>query len=130
VGITPFLSVLRHFRYRKATNRVVLFWSNKTRADIFCGDELGAMTGELGLTVVHCLSREENVEGYFSPATPRVHYEKGRLSAGILESHGVTRDAAFYLCGPPPMMEAALKELQTLGVDPAAVEEERFVWKK
>jgi len=130
VGITPFLSVLRHFRNSKADNKVLLFWSNKTLSDVFCQDELRGMTRDIALTVVHCLSREDDVQGYFDAGTPREHYEKGRLSAEILKRYGVRRDAAFYLCGPPPMMEATLKELATLGVDPAAVEEERFIWKK
>ncbi|NPU83246.1 MAG: FAD/NAD-binding family oxidoreductase [Syntrophaceae bacterium] len=130
VGVTPFLSVLRHFRNGKARNRVLLFWSNKTLSDTFCRDEIREMTRDLDLTVIHCLSREDDVGGYFDGLAPRLLYEKGRLSADILKRHGVMRDAAFYLCGPPPMMESALKELGILGVDPAMVEEERFIWKK
>ncbi len=130
VGITPFLSVLRHFRNCGVKNRILLFWSNKTIADVFCGEELAAMTGELPLNVVHCLSREEDVAGYGDARLPGVKYEKGRLSAEILKKHGVTANAACYVCGPPPMMDTALKELESLGVDPAQVEQERFVWKK
>jgi len=40
VGITPFLSVLRHFRNICATNRMTLFWTNKTIDDVFAADEL------------------------------------------------------------------------------------------
>ncbi len=130
VGITPFLSVLRHFRNGKAKNRVLLFWANKTLSETFCLDEIRAMTRELDLAVVHCLSREESVDGHFDAGTPRMLFEKGRISADILKRHGVKPGAAFYLCGPPPMMDSALKDLETLGVDPGAVEQERFVWKK
>jgi len=130
VGITPFLSVLRHFRNAGAKNRILLFWGNKTMSEAFRLDEIGAMTRELDLTVVHCLSREESVEGHFDERTPRMLYEKGRVSADILGRHGVKPGAACYLCGPPGMMEATLKELEALGVDPASVQEERFVWKK
>lgn len=130
VGITPFLSVLRHFRGGKAKNRVLLFWGNKTVAETFCLDEIRAMTRELDLTVVHCLSREESVDGHFDAGTPGMLFEKGRISADILKRHGMKPGAAVYICGPPAMMDTALKELETLGVDPAAVEQERFVWKK
>ncbi|PKN34977.1 MAG: FAD/NAD-binding family oxidoreductase [Deltaproteobacteria bacterium HGW-Deltaproteobacteria-19] len=130
VGVTPFLSVLRHFRNGKARNRVLLFWGNKTLSDAFCRDEIREMTRDLDLTVIHCLSREDDVGGYFDGQAPQLLYEKGRLSADTLKRHGATREAAFYLCGPPPMMESALKELEALGVDPATVEEERFIWKK
>lgn len=130
VGITPFLSVLRHFRNRRAKNNVLLFWSNKTRADIFCGEELAAMSNELSLVVVHCLSREDTVAGLFDERFPALRYERGRLNAEIMKRHGVTGRAACYVCGPGPMMEAALKELELLGVAPQTVAQERFVWKK
>lgn len=126
VGITPFLSVLRHFRNIKAGNKTTLFWVNKTHADTFSLEELGEMTREINLTVVHCLSREDDVQGYFQQAYPRVLYEKGRLCVDILTRNGADRDAAFYLCGPTPMMEAALKEVGSLNVDPAAVMQEKF----
>ena len=126
VGITPFLSVLRHFRNIKAGNKTTLFWANKTLADAFSLEELGEMTRELNLTVVHCLSREDDVQGHFQETYPRVLYEKGRLCADILQRNGVDRDAAFYLCGPPPMMEASIKELGNLDVDPVAVMQEKF----
>lgn len=126
VGITPFLSVLRHFRNIKAGNKVTLFWANKTIEDVFSSEEIGEMTHELNLTVVHCLSREDNVQSYFQQLHPRVFYEKGRLSGDILKRHGVDKDAGFYLCGPPPMMEAALKELDSLNVDLSAVKREKF----
>ncbi len=130
VGITPFLSVLRHFRNIKAGNKVTLFWVNKGIEDVFSSDEIEAMTNELILTVVYCFSREDDVQKYFRQEYPGVFYEKGRLSSDILKRSGVTEDAAFYLCGPPPMMESTLKELGSLGVDQSAVQQERFTWEK
>lgn len=126
VGITPFLSVLRHFRNIKAPNKVILFWANKTSDDIFSSDEIKQMSRELSLNVVHCLSRDDDVNRYVDILYPNVFYEKGRLNEDILKMHGVGRDAAFYLCGPPPMMESALNDLQKLGVAPDTVEREKF----
>jgi predicted ferric reductase len=129
VGITPFLSVLRHFRNIKAGNRVTLFWSNKTIDDVVCADEIEAMTRSLALKVVHNLSRDDDVARHVKASFPDVSYEHGRLSADILRRHGASVDASFYLCGPPPMMESALQEIPSLGVDPATVEREKFSWK-
>ena len=130
VGVAPFLSVLRHFRNIKAGNKVILFWVNKGADDVFSSDEIGAMTNELALTVVYCFSREDDVQKYFLQEYPRIFYEKGRLSGDILKRFGINKDAAFYLCGPPPMMESALTELSGLGVDQSAVQQERFTWEK
>ncbi len=128
VGITPFLSVLRHFRNIKAPNKVTLFWANKTIEDIFSTEEIKQMSRELSLNVVHCLSRDDDVNRYVDTQYPNVCYENGRLSEDILKRHGVVRDAAFYLCGPPPMMESALNDLQKVGVAPDSVEREKFSW--
>jgi predicted ferric reductase len=130
VGITPFLSVLRHFRNIKATNKVTLFWANKTVEDVFCSEEIKQMTQELNLTFVHCLSRDDDVNRYVDSLYLNVFYETGRLNEDTLKRHGVVMNAAFYLCGPPPMMESALNDLQKVGVSPESVERERFSWEK
>lgn len=129
VGITPFLSVLRHFRNIGAGNEVKLFWSNKTIEDVICSDEICEMSEILKLKVIHNLSRDEDVSMHVRDSFPDVFYEPGRLSADILGKHGVSAGSAFYLCGPPPMMDFTLQELSSLGVDPENVEREKFSWK-
>ncbi|HUH64929.1 MAG TPA: hypothetical protein VLZ07_00720 [Syntrophales bacterium] len=128
VGITPFLSVLRHFKNIKAKNTATLFWVNKTMEDAFATDEIRAMTKDLALNVVYCLSRIDDVKGYYRQEYQRVFYEKGRLSGDVLKKYGANKEASFYLCGPPPMMESALAEAGTLHVDQGAVEKETFAW--
>ena len=128
VGITPFLSVLRHFRNIKAKNIVTLFWVNRTMEDVFATEEIQEMTRDLTLRVVYCLSRADDVEGYYRQERPGVFYEKGRLSGEILKRHGATKDASFHLCGPPPMMESAIAEAGSLNVDQKAIEKENFSW--
>ena len=128
VGITPFLSVLRHFRNIRAKNIAILFWVNRAMEDVLATDELQEMTRDLTLRVVYCLSRADDVQGYYRQEYPGVFYEKGRLSGDILKRHGATEEASFYLCGPPPMMESALTEVGNLNVDPKAIEKETFAW--
>lgn len=124
VGITPFLSVLRTFRKDKAQNKILLIWSNKTLQDVFCREELEAMTKELDLTVVHMLSREHQLP--FAMDQDRVHYRLGRLTREILEEFEVSPTASVYVCGPPPMQEAVLGMLQSCGVSPEHVQREAF----
>jgi predicted ferric reductase len=126
VGITPFLSVLRHFRDIKAQNHIQLFWSNKTLGDAFSLNELAGMTRELHLRVVHVLSREQDAAKYHDPSLPGVTYESGHLSKNVLLKYGVLPTAAYYLCGPPKMQEAVLAELASCGVDQGKVEKEKF----
>lgn len=126
VGITPFLSVLRHFRNIDTMNRANLFWTNKTIEDVFAADELKEMTKELNLKIVHTISREKNVDEYFQAGYPNVLYVPGHATREVLQKHLDFPGTSFYVCGPPMMQESILKELETCGVDPKSVERENF----
>jgi predicted ferric reductase len=132
VGITPFLSVLRHFRETRADNEILLFWANKTPADAFAAKELEDFTKILKLHVVHVFSRvaleEQKPAPAFEDGRPgRVSHEFGRLDQTILLRHITSTDASFYLCGPPAMQQAVLDELSQGGIDPGRVQKEAFV---
>ena len=126
VGITPFLSVLRHFRNTGATSRMTLFWTNKTIDDVFAADELKEITEELKLRVVHTLSREKEVDKYLQPDFPEVLYVPGYATRQVLQTHVDFPRTSFYLCGPPKMQDFVLGELEACGVDPESVEKENF----
>ena len=126
VGITPFLSVLRHFRNIRAWNRVRLFCTNKTREEAFAADELREMTKDLNLKVVHTLSREKETDKYFQADTPEVVYVPGYATRELLGRHIDSPNTSFYLCGPPKMQDFVLGELEACGVDRTSVEIENF----
>ena len=135
VGITPFLSVLRHFFQIKAPNAVTLFWANKTPDDAFAAKELEEFTCVLPLKVVHVFSRVTAEQSaptpVFTDTRPgTVLYEFGRLDQALLRKHLPLRDAAFYLCGPSSMQQAILVELAKCGVNADQVEKEAFVSSK
>lgn len=126
VGVTPFLSVLRHFRNIQAKNKVTLVWCNKTHADAFCCRELAETAAEINLRVIHVLSREPDLAAL--PQAPHVDYVSGRFTRDIIERFGIDPRASFYLCGPPAMQDTVLAELQSCGIEPDRVEKEKFVF--
>ncbi len=133
VGITPFLSVLRHFQETGADSNILLFWANKTPEDAFAARELEAFTTSLKLHVVHVFSRvaqeDQKPAPAFTDGRPgRVSQEYGRLDQTKLLRHIGSLDASFFLCGPPPMQQAVLAELAQCGVEPGQVEKEAFVF--
>jgi len=129
VGITPFLSVIGHYKNIGVGNKVKLFWVNKSAGDIIFADDMKKMTRSLNLKIIHNLSREENSGRFFDPGYSNVLYEDGRLTADILKKYEISKTDAFYLCGPPPMMESALRDLEAVGIQPEAVQKEKFSWK-
>lgn len=133
VGITPFLSVLRHFKESKADNEITLFWANKTPADAFASKELLEFTQSLKLHVVHVFSRVDPADQTHAPVFQdgrpgKITHEYGRLNQTILLRHITSTEASFYLCGPPAMQQAVLDELSQCGVAPDRVDKEAFVF--
>ncbi len=129
VGITPFLSVLRHFANTGAGNVCTLFWCNRTFADAFAASELEAMAERLDLTVVHVLSRERLPDMYYEAERPHIRFERGHFSHEMLTRHIGSASASFYLCGPSAMQQTVLEELSSYGVLPDAVEREAFLYR-
>lgn len=120
IGITPVISMLRYMTHSKMEREVFLFYANRTEPDIAFRDELETMGKEGSvpkLKLVHILSKPgESWTG-----------EKGRLSGEILGKHlGDFGDTAFYICGPPPMMDSAAAVLLSGGADPRDVHMEKF----
>jgi len=106
-GVTPFLSILRHLDKEKKIGNNKLVFANKTVADIICHDEL---KGYLAHNFINVLSGE---------AVDSHHY--GYVSEEILKEHISGGDQKFYICGPPPFMEAVQKIFERLGVGDTAV---------
>ncbi len=100
-GVTPFLSIFRHLKKQNKVGGNKLIFANKTKADIIQEDEFKKM---LGGSFINILSDEE-VDGY----------AHGYLSKDFIKEN-VDLDKIFYVCGPPPMMDAVNKYLTELGV--------------
>lgn len=127
VGITPFLSLLRHLQEIGRAVPTVLLYANKTIGDIIARDELAAMTRTIPLQVIHVISREE-FQDDFPGDGPGVFFERGHITAETLRRY-LRRDMAFHLCGPPAMQTALLKDIRAVfGLKPARVSREQFFW--
>jgi len=101
-GITPFLSI---FRYLNSINKIKgnkLIFANKTKADIIHEDEFKRLLGD---SFINILS-DETIAGY----------EHGYITESLVKKSLGTAKNKFYVCGPPPMMDAIQKILTNLGV--------------
>ncbi len=127
VGVTPFLSHIRHARRIAPGARIVLLCANKSPADIIARDELAAVAAATELRVVHILSQTE--PDALPEGAPGVTFESGRVSEDLMARHVPSADASFYFCGPPPMQSAVLHGLeQRHGVRPSRVHRELFFY--
>lgn len=100
-GITPFLAILRDLARRGELDKQTLIFSNKTPRDVICEKELRHLLGERYLL----LSTGADAPGY-------VHR---RVDRAFLEEKIRDFDQRFYVCGPPPFMEAVNAALTDMG---------------
>lgn len=101
-GVTPFISILRDLESKHQSDGNMLLFANKTKADIILEKEFQTI---LGTDFINILS-DEKAEGYFY----------GKIDETFLKTHIKGFDTNFYVCGPPPMMDAVLEQLKNLGV--------------
>jgi predicted ferric reductase len=120
IGITPFMSMLRHMRDSATDREVLLLYANNTEEDIAFRSELNAIASQAPprLRVVHVLSRAG--EGWRG--------ERGRIDRAMIGKKvtGELVAKTFYLCGPPPMMTAVIATLFDLGIPSHRIRSERF----
>jgi len=103
-GITPFIAILRMLHKENKIADNILFFSNKTAADIIYEDELNQI---LGRNARFTLTREKK-EGY----------ENGTINRAFLESRISDFSKHFYVCGPDKMIQDINTALETLGAKP------------
>lgn len=111
-GITPFISILKKLEKENKLGNNKLIFANKTKADII---EKQYFTSLLGKNFINVLSHEK-VDGF----------EQGYITKDLIKSQIQNNNAYFYLCGPPPMMDAVMEQFDELGIDKIQIIKEQF----
>ena len=111
-GVTPFIAIFRYLQSKNSIGNNKLIFANKTKADIIHEEEF---TKLLGKNFINILS-DEQVEGY----------AEGFITENFLKKYISANDKHFYLCAPPPMMDAVVKQLAALHIDETSIVQEGF----
>jgi benzoate/toluate 1,2-dioxygenase reductase subunit len=112
-GLAPVLSMIRSLRGR--TQHSLLCFGCTRREEMFYVDELSALAAEMPELEVR-LAVMEGADGNLRTGT----------AVSLLQQHDFAANTACYLCGPPPMVNAARNTLMGFGVAPKAIRAERF----
>jgi predicted ferric reductase len=119
IGITPIISLLRSAVDAGDRRPFVLVYGSVRWEEVTFREELERLQQRLELRVVHVLTEPP----------PAWAGEVGFIDADLLARH-LPSDlgrADIFVCGPPPMLTAALNGLERLGVAPEHVHAEQFV---
>lgn len=111
-GITPFLSIFRDLNQRNEIGNNLLIFANKTVNDIILENEFSNM---LGKSFINILSGEK------APG-----YSYGYITESFLRANIPHNCRNFYLCGPPIMMEAVIKNLSAMGINGQSITMEKM----
>ena len=121
IGITPFMSILRHATHTALEQRLVLLYSNRRPEDSAFLAELQRMEGE---------------NRNFRLVATMTQMGESRLpwmgETGVIEEDLVKRIAAelpdpiYYVAGPPAMVAALRETLERVGIDSDDIRSEEF----
>jgi predicted ferric reductase len=119
VGITPLMSMLRHMRDCRFSQRVLLIYASRSLKDVLFANELRDMEAGVCpmLKVIHVLS------------SPSACWdgETGRLDADrLVLLCGELKHKSFYVCCPSPMTAGLVRGLKRLGVKPRHIHTDYF----
>ena len=114
-GMAPVLSLLRSMAERGIGRKATFFYGARGQRDLCFEGELRSLAEKLpDFTYVPALSEDD-----WAGETGFVTDVVKRLAGDLARAHA-------YVCGPPPMVEAAIPLLQTLGVPEKRIYYDKF----
>ncbi len=117
IGITPFISMIKHIQNKGAEREITLVYSNHDKDSTAYFNRLKKLNGEMdNLDVVFTMTSSSDWEG----ETRRVNKEF------ILDYFTNLNDYKYMIAGPPSMTEAVYDELLEAGVNKGNIKKENF----
>ena len=118
IGIGPMRSMCETLAAREDVRPVVLFYGCRDYEDLTFREEFDALTARMNLKVVYVLEK------------PSASWagEKGFVDADMLRRYlpKQYRRFQYFICGPPPLMDAMERILPDIGVPRKLIHTERF----
>jgi propane monooxygenase reductase subunit len=118
-GMAPILSLLRAMSERGTPRPAVYYYGARGAADLFHVEELAALAVPIpGFRFVPALSESVGNDGWTG--------ETGLITDVVDRSEPDLAGVDAYVCGPPPMVDAAIELLVRRGVPEAQIYYDKF----
>jgi propane monooxygenase reductase subunit len=111
-GMAPILSLLRSMQENGSERQAAYYYGARTEDDLFQLEELG------GLPCGFVPALSEDCNGWKG--------ESGLITDVVSRLEGDVTEVDAYVCGPPPMVEAAIALLEAKGVPEAHIYYDKF----
>ena len=117
--MAPILSLLRHMAERGLERKATFFYGARGQKDLCFEEELRDLEQKLpSFTYIPALSEASDADGWDG--------ETGLITDVVKRHVDDLSGAHAYVCGPPPMVEAAVPLLTQLGVEEKRVYYDKF----
>ncbi|MBS0619490.1 MAG: 2Fe-2S iron-sulfur cluster binding domain-containing protein [Spirochaetes bacterium] len=109
-GMAPMKAMLEDAVQKKSAKRIVYLFGARTQKDLYALDDMKRVKDSLGakFDFLPVLSNEEESSSWKGA--------RGFVTEAIAQQQLDFNDTAAFLCGPPPMIDAAIKTLNELGI--------------
>lgn len=119
-GMAPILSMLRALAEQRSERDIIFYYGARTKLDLIGEFEIAAAAAGLkSFTYIPVLSEPEPGGDW--------NGEKGLVTEAIAKSSSNLRGSEAYLCGPPPMIDAANEVLRENGMFSSRIRFDKFV---
>ena len=119
-GMAPILSLLRSMAESRSERRAIYYYGARRPEDLFCLEELEQLAQELpSFEFVPALSEAGDADDGWDGET-------GLITDVVARREEDFSEVDAYLCGPPPMVDAAIALLEGKGVPEARIFYDKF----
>lgn len=123
-GMAPMRSHIFHELETVQTHRKMTFWYGaRSKSEMFYDDQFKALEDHHDNFSYHVALSEPQPEDNWTGMTGYIHQ---CLYEHYLKDHPDPTEIEYYLCGPPPMIDAVCTTLDDLGVEPEMIAFDKF----
>ena len=123
-GMAPMRSHIFHQLMEAKTDRKVTFWYGaRSRQEMFYDENFSRLDEKNENFSYHVALSDPQPEDAWKGMVGFIHE---RVYDQYLSSHPDPTEIEYYLCGPPPMVDAVVKMLDDLGVEPEMIAFDTF----
>ena len=123
-GMAPMRSHIFHLFRNLHTDRKVSFWyGGRSRKELFYEEEFREIERENDNFSFHIALSDPLPDDRWDGPTGFIHQV---ILENYLKGHPAPEDIEYYICGPPLMLQAVLKMLDSLGVEPEMIHYDDF----
>ena len=126
-GMSAIKAILEHAANRSVKRDALFLYGARTQADLYCQDEIESIkrkwNADYRFDCVNVLSMEPKDSGWAGARGLVTEYFESAYLRGGKSGIGNSR---AYLCGPPPMVDAAVSVLVDGGMAPGRIHYDKF----